>query len=130
MAAEVGGHARVVADNNVGEARDRFKSFADALQGGGEEGGLVWLAQACDGLAVGVDNVVAQKNAGRLQWTLTFEFLLVMWAVAALWSAVTAGGSVEAATVASRAAGLGLKRFLWQVAKAAVMGGVFAGGMD
>ncbi|WP_345475914.1 hypothetical protein, partial [Actinoallomurus oryzae] len=36
VAGEVAGHARAVTDNNSGEARDRFKSFAEALQGGGE----------------------------------------------------------------------------------------------
>ncbi|WP_329252549.1 hypothetical protein OG417_09100 [Actinoallomurus sp. NBC_01490] len=130
VAGEVAGHARAVTDNNAGKARDRFKSFAEALQGGGEEGGLLWLAQACEGLAGSVEGVIAQKNAGRLQWTLTFEFLLAMWALAMVWSAVTAGGSVEAATVATRAAGASLKAFLRALAKAVVVGGVYAGGMD
>ncbi|MGI5232599.1 hypothetical protein [Actinoallomurus sp. CA-142502] len=130
VAEDVTGHARAVTANNAGEATQQFASYADALQGGGEEGGLVWLAEACEGLAGSVDNLIAQKKAARLQWTLTLDFLVATWAIAMAWSAFTAGGSVESATLVSRAAGLTLKQFLRNVAKAVLMGAWYAGGMD
>src|SRR3954469_8496670 len=82
VAEEVRGHARVVTANNAGEATAGFATFAEALQGGGDAGGLLWLAAACEGMAGSVENLIRQKNAARLQFRLSLEFLVVTWALA------------------------------------------------
>ncbi|MDN3351283.1 hypothetical protein [Actinomadura sp. DC4] len=129
-AEEIGGHARVVTANNAGQATQSFASFAAALQGGGDAGGLSWLATACDGLADAVQNLIRQKNAARMQFVLSLEFLLATWALAAALSLVTGGGSVAAATATTQAEGFALKAFLRSVAKAVLAGMWFSGGLD
>src|SRR3954467_13722789 len=130
VAEDVRGHARVVTANNAGEATQSFATFADALQGGGDAGGLLWLAAACEGMAGSVENLLRQKNAARLQFRLSLEFLVATWALAMAISVVTGGGSVAAATATTQAEGLALKAFLRQVLKAVVAGAWFAGGLD
>jgi len=130
VAEEVRGHARVVTTGNAGEATRSFATFADALQGGGDAGGLSWLAAACEGTAGSVENLLRQKNAARLQFTLSLEFLVATWALAMAISAITGGGSIAAATATTRAEGLALKAFLRSVLKGVVAGAWFAGGLD
>ncbi|MDN3351286.1 hypothetical protein [Actinomadura sp. DC4] len=129
-ASEVGGHARVVTANNAGEAAESFASFAAALQGGGDEGGLSWLARACEGMAESAENLLAQKNAARMQFVLSLEFLLATWALASTLSVPTGGGSIAAATATTQAEGLALKALLRSVVKAVLMGMWFSGGLD
>ena len=130
VAEEVRGHARVVTSANAGEATMSFASFAEALQGGGDAGGLLWLASACEGLAGSVENLIRQKNAARLQFTLSLEFLVATWALAMAISVITGGGSIAAATATTRAEGLGLKAFLRAVVKGVGAGAWFSGGLD
>jgi hypothetical protein len=52
IAADVGGHAQVVTANNSGAVVDEFDTFATALLGSGDEGGLLWLVSALRGLGV------------------------------------------------------------------------------
>ena len=130
VAEEVRGHARVVTANNAGEATEGFASFAEALHGGGDAGGLLWLAAACEGLAGSVENLIAQKNAARLQFSWSLEFLAVTWALAWAISSITLGGSVAAATATTQAEVLALRAFLRTVVKGVLAGAWFAGGLD
>ncbi|MCW2865423.1 MAG: hypothetical protein JWP48_7131 [Actinoallomurus sp.] len=130
VAEDVAGHARAVTSNNAGEATQRFGSFADALRGGGDEGGLLWLTTACTGLADSVENLIRQKEAARFQFALSLDFLLATWALAMGLSVITGGGSVAAATATSEAEGMTLKAFLRMVVKSVLAGAWYSGGLD
>jgi hypothetical protein len=130
VAGAVDGHSRTVTANNAGETVDRFATFAAALRGGGEEGGLLWLAGMCTTLAESVGFLMKQENAARLQFVLSCEFLILTWAIAATMSAMTAGTSVAEAEAVTVAEGSALRSFLGRVAKAVGAGIWFAGGMD
>src|SRR3569833_2510881 len=95
-AQDVDGHTRTVTANNAGEAVERFGSFAAALRGGGEEGGLLWLAGMCTALAGSADFLMRQKNAARLQFELSCAILVLTWAAAWAISWITGGSSVAA----------------------------------
>src|SRR3569833_1298604 len=99
-AADVGGHARTVTTNNSGDAIYSFDTFATALQGSGDEGGLLWLASALQGLAGSVAILIKQKKGARLQFELSLAFLLLTWLLALAISWIT-GGCLFAAVVAS-----------------------------
>lgn len=130
VADDVWADANAVTANNSGQATDEFASFADALYGGGDKGGLLWLAAACEGLADSVENLIRQKNAARMQFTLSLEFLVVTWALATALSWITGGGSTVAAMAATEAEGLALRSLLRDVAKSVLMGMWFGGGLD
>ncbi|MCO5985071.1 hypothetical protein NE235_02995 [Actinoallomurus spadix] len=130
VAEEVDGHAQHVTTNNAGENTDKFASFAAALQGGGEEGGLRWLSSACRGLAGAVDHLIRQKNAAREQFILTLIFLAATWAIAWAASGITFGGSVATATVTTEVEGFALKAFLQTIAKSVLAGMWYGAGMD
>ncbi|WP_433172948.1 GH-E family nuclease [Actinoallomurus sp. CA-150999] len=134
VAQDVEEHARTVTANNAGDAVDAFATFAAALHGGGEDGGLLWLAGMCQWLADSVDFLMRQKDAARLQFELSCAFLVLTWAIAWAISWITGGGSVAAAEAATEVEGFALRSFLRSiattVAKAAVGGAWFAGGMD
>jgi hypothetical protein len=129
-AGEVDGYARVVTSNNAGAATEKFASFAEALTRGGEEGGLLWLNSACQGLAASVDVLIEEKNAARIQFRLSCAFLIAMWAAAWALSWLTGGGSVAAATEGTEAEGLALRAYVQAAAKvvaAALRNPVIAG---
>ncbi|GLY91299.1 GH-E family nuclease [Actinoallomurus iriomotensis] len=134
VAQDVEGHARTVTANNAGETVEKFATFAAALQGGGEELGLLWLAGKCRQLADAVDFLMKQKNAARLQIELSCGFLLLTWALAWAISWLTGGSSIATAEAITEAEGFVLRTFLVTVAKAvakaAGAGLWFAGGMD
>ncbi len=130
VARDVDGHSRTVTDNNAGDATQKFASFAAALQGGGDEGGLAWLADACRNVAGAVDTLIKQKNAARMQFELSLAFLAATWAVALAASWISAGTSVAAATATTEAEGLALRAFLMNVAKSVLAGMWFGGGLD
>jgi hypothetical protein len=130
VADEVGAHARTVTANNSGEAAQNFATFAAALQGGGDEGGLRWLAAACKWLGDSTDFLMKQKNAARLQFELSVAFLIAVWAIALAVSWITGGGSVAGATAATEAEGFALRAFLQGIAKSVLMGMVYSGGLD
>ncbi|MEV5748202.1 hypothetical protein AB0L00_10325 [Actinoallomurus sp. NPDC052308] len=127
---EVGGHARNVCVNNVGKTVEKFATFAAALRGGGEQGGLLWLADVCKGLGDSVDFLIREKRAAREQFELSLVFLAATWAIAWAISWLTAGSSIAAATATTEAEGFVLKTFLQTVAKAVAQGMWYAGGMD
>jgi hypothetical protein len=134
VAEEVRAHANAVTANNAGQATSDFAGFAAALHGGGDEGGLLWLADACEGMAGSVDFLMTQKTATRTQFNLSLEFLLATWALAWVISAVTGGASVEAATATTIARGVALRTLVRTVATTVAKGGLagawFGGGMD
>lgn len=134
VADDVSGHAGTVTANNSGAATEKFASFAAALSGSGDQGGLVWLAQACTQLAGAVDTLIRQKNATRLQFWYSLEFLAATWAIAMAFSWLTAGGSDAAAVAVTETEGRALRTLVLSVAKtvakAALAGGFFMGGMD
>jgi hypothetical protein len=130
VAQDVDGHALTVTANNAGEAVERFGSFAAALRGGGEEGGLLWLAGMCAALADSVDFLIRQKNAARLQLELSCGFLVVTWMAAWAISWITGGSSIAAAEAVTVTEGFAVKTFFLQIAKAVGAGVWFAGGMD
>ncbi|MCW2858521.1 MAG: hypothetical protein JWP48_229 [Actinoallomurus sp.] len=130
VAEEVGGHARTVTTDNAGEATENFASFAAALQGGGDAGGLRWLAEACQGLGDSTDFLLKQKNAARMQFTLSLAFLAATWVIALAVSWITAGSSVAGATATTEAEGFVLRTFLQGVRKAVLTGLWFGGGLD
>ncbi|GLY83635.1 protein-glutamine glutaminase family protein [Actinoallomurus iriomotensis] len=140
VADEISGHCVAVTTNNEGEATQQFASFAAALQGGGDEGGLRWLAVACKSLGDSTDFLIKQKNAARLQFELSIDFLASVWAIALAVSWITGGGSVGAATATTEAEGNALRLFLQRIAQSVVgrslivrgaaMGAVYSGGLD
>ncbi|WP_433180159.1 hypothetical protein [Actinoallomurus sp. CA-150999] len=124
---------------NAGEATDKFKTFAQALSGGGEFGGLRFLEGTLQGLASWVEGLQAQKRAARLQFELSCAFVVITMAIGFAWSFFTAGASEAVALASSQAEGFSLKLFLqriavWagqhQVLSAAAVGAWFGGGMD
>ncbi|WP_460355621.1 hypothetical protein [Actinoallomurus acanthiterrae] len=138
-AGELDAHAGVVVNANAGEATDKFKTFAQALSGGGEAGGLRFLEQVLRGLASSVEGLQAQKRAARLQFELSCAFIVITMAIGFAWSFITAGASEAAAIGASEAEGFALKAFLqriavWagqhQILSAAAVGAWFGAGMD
>ncbi|WP_433180110.1 protein-glutamine glutaminase family protein [Actinoallomurus sp. CA-150999] len=138
-AGELDDHAGAVTSLNAGEATDKFKTFAQALSGGGELGGLRFLEGTLQGLASWVEGLQAQKRAARLQFELSCAFVVITMAIGFAWSWITAGASEAAAIGASEAEGFALKTFLqriavWagqhQVLSGALVGAWFGGGMD
>ncbi|WP_460355566.1 WXG100-like domain-containing protein [Actinoallomurus acanthiterrae] len=138
-AKELDTHAGVVVNANAGDATDKFKTFAQALSGGGEAGGLRFLEQSLRDLASWVDGLAAQKRAARLQFEISCAFVVITMAIGFAWSFITAGASEAAAIGASEAEGFALKAFLqrialWmgrhQIMTAAGVGAWFGGGMD
>ncbi|WP_460355636.1 hypothetical protein [Actinoallomurus acanthiterrae] len=138
-ASELDDHAGVVVSANAGDATDKFKTFAQALSGGGEAGGLRFLEQSLRDLASWVGSLQAQKRAARLQFELSCAFVVITMAIGFAWSFITAGASEAAAIGASEAEGFALKTFLQRVAlwmgrhqimTAAGVGAWFGGGMD
>jgi Glutaminase len=134
VADEVSGHAGTVTANNSGAATEKFASFAAALSSGGDQGGLVWLSQACTELAGALDTLIKEKNATRMQFWLSLDFLAATWAVALAFSFFTAGGSEAAAVAVTETEGVALRELILSVAKtvakAALGGAFFSGGMD
>ncbi|MFB9831966.1 WXG100-like domain-containing protein, partial [Actinoallomurus acaciae] len=140
VADEISGHCEAITTDNKGEATQQFASFADALNGGGDEGGLRWLATACKSMGDSVDFLIKQENAGRLQFWLSIAFLATVWAIALAVSWITGGGSVGAATATTEAEGSALRLFLQRIAQSvigrslivrgAAMGAVYSGGLD
>jgi HNH/ENDO VII superfamily nuclease len=137
VARDVDGHSRTVTANNAGEAVERFGSFAAALRGGGEEGGLLWLAGMCQALGDSAGFLVKQKKAARLQFDLSFAFLVATWTAAMAISWMTAGTSVAEANAVTVAEGSMLKSLLARTVtavrgiwKAVAAGMGFAGVMD
>ncbi|MCO5968779.1 WXG100-like domain-containing protein [Actinoallomurus soli] len=130
VADEVGGHARNVSANNGGQAAEKFASFAAALQGDGERGGLLWLAAACKRLGDAVDFLIRQKKAARVQFDRSLEFLAATWAIAGAISWLTDGASIGTATAITEAQGSLLAAFLRTVAKLVLQGMWYAGGLD
>ncbi|WP_433180107.1 hypothetical protein [Actinoallomurus sp. CA-150999] len=138
-AGELDDHAGAVTSLNAGEAADKFKTFAQALSGGGEFGGLRFLEGTLQGLASAVEGLAAQKRAARLQFEISCAFVVVTMLMGFAWSWITAGASEAAAIGASEAEGFALKTFLqriavWagqhQVLSAAAVGAWFGAGMD
>src|SRR3569833_285135 len=129
-AQDVDGHTRTVTANNAGEAVERFGSFAAALRGGGEEGGLLWLAGMCTALAGSADFLMRQKNAARLQFELSCAFQILTWAAAWAFSWITGGSSVAAAGAVTEAEGFAHHTNKQQNTKTVGVGMWFAGGMD
>ncbi|GAB2800843.1 hypothetical protein GCM10027176_01100 [Actinoallomurus bryophytorum] len=137
VARDVDGHSRAVTANNAGEAVERFGSFAAALRGGGEEGGLLWLAGMCQALGDSAGFLVKQKNAARLQFELSCAFLVATWTAAMAISWLTAGTSVAEANAVTVVEGSMLKSLLARIVtvvrgmwKAVAAGAGFAGGLD
>ncbi|WP_345444753.1 hypothetical protein, partial [Actinoallomurus vinaceus] len=136
---ELDGHAGTVVSANAGDATDKFKTFAQALSGGGEAGGLRFLEGCLRGLASSVEGLEAQKRAARLQFELSCAFVVITMLMGFAWSWITAGASEAAAIGASEAEGFALKAFLQRVAlwagrhqilSGAVVGAWFGAGMD
>jgi hypothetical protein len=140
VADEVSGHCEAVTTNNEGKATQQFASFAEALKGRGDEGGLRWLAAGCKSLGDATDFLIKQKNAARLQFWLSIDFLAGVWAAAMAISWLTGGGSVAAATATTEAEGSALRLFLQRIAQSVVgrsmivrgaaIGAVYSGGLD
>jgi hypothetical protein len=127
---EVGGHVYTVAANNSGDATDAFKSFAAALQGGGESGGLEFLEQQLTALASAVTMVIEQKNAAREQFWLAIAFLAVTWAAAAAISWITGGESLIEALFATKEEGVITNAAFVKIAEGVASGLWFGAGMD
>ncbi len=130
VATEVRRHVQVVTADNAGAAAQTFASFADALIGGADGGGLQWLSSNCDGLGDWVDTLIKEKRAARLQFNLSVTFLSSMWLAAMMISAPTGGGSITTALAVTRAEAAGLRAMIWRIVRSMAMGAVFSGGMD
>ncbi len=130
VAREVAAHAATVTAANSGAATENFASFAEALRGGGDSGGLAWLTSVCDWLADWVDTLIKQKNAAWLQFELSCAFLIATWILASALSVPTLGGSVATATATTEAEGIALRTLLRGLAKSVLMGAWFGGGLD
>ncbi|WP_345470642.1 GH-E family nuclease [Actinoallomurus oryzae] len=130
VADEVAGHAHTVTANNSGETAQKFASFAAALRGGGEEGGLLWLASESKALGDSVDALIKQEKAARLQFKLSFEFMAATWVAAWVISWFTGPAAEGAALAATESAGSELNAFIRAAAKAALMGAGYGGSLD
>lgn len=121
-------HCRAVDAESAGEAATQFAPFAAKLCG--NDGGLAFLAAACKGLAGSVQILIEEKNAARMQFSLSLAFLLVSFVAAQALAVVTFGGSEAAFAVEAEAEGFALRALLQAVAKAVAQGVWYAGGMD
>jgi hypothetical protein len=128
VTSDVEKHCRAVDAESAGEAATQFASFAAKLCG--NDGGLAFLATACKGLAGSVQILIEQKNAARMQFSLSLAFLLVSFVAAQALAVVTFGGSEAAFAVEAEAEGFALRALLQAVARAVAEGVWYAGGMD
>lgn len=128
VSSDVEKHCRAVDAESAGEAATQFASFAAKLCG--NDGGLAFLATACKGLAGSVQILIEQKNAARMQFSLSLAFLLVSFVAAQALAVVTFGGSEAAFAVEAEAEGFALRALLQAVARAVAEGVWYAGGMD
>ncbi|MDN3354211.1 hypothetical protein [Actinomadura sp. DC4] len=126
VAKDVRHHAHAVTASNVGEATQRFTSFAAVLTGDGDERGLKRHALICRKLADWVDALIEEKRAARLQFELSVAFLSAVWAMALATSWMVGGASVVDAFAATAAEGIALRAFL----RAVAMGVLYNGGLD
>jgi hypothetical protein len=125
---EVEQYCKAVEAVSAGQTATQFESFAAKLCG--DDGGLAWLAGACQGLAGSVHTLTEQKNAARMQFELSLVFLAISFAAAQALAVFTFGGSEAAFMGEAEAEGFALRAMLQAVARGVVEGIWYAGGMD
>jgi hypothetical protein len=130
VADDVNGHSRTVTMNNAGDTAKKYASFAAALAGGGDEGGLIWLAVVCGSVANAVDFLIRQKNAGRDQFIRSAEFVAATIIAGLFLSAIFGPEAEGAAMAAVEAEAQSLSAILLYLAKSVGTGMWFGGGLD
>ncbi|MGI5230624.1 hypothetical protein [Actinoallomurus sp. CA-142502] len=130
VANDVNGHSRTVTMHNAGDTAKNYASFAAALAGAGDEGGLIWLAVVCGSIANAVDFLIRQKNAGRDQFIRSAEFVAAT-VIAGLFLSSILGPEAEGAAMAAvEAEAQSLRAVLLYLAKSVGTGMWFGGGLD
>jgi hypothetical protein len=114
-----------VSSGNSGQAADEFAAHARSVVSG-----LEWLASQCAALASSADNLLAQKQAARIQFWASLAFLAVMFAAAQALAIFTFGASEGGFLAAVVGQGAGLRALLIFVLRMVIEGMVFSAGDD
>jgi hypothetical protein len=114
-----------VSSSNSGQAADAFAAHARSIVSG-----LEWLAWQCKALASSADNLLAQKNAARIQFWASLAFLAVMFATAQALAIFTFGASEGGFLAAVVGQGVGLRALLIFVLRMVIEGTIFSAGDD